>query len=44
VLNKVDLARDLEKKRDLLPGAVEISAREGTGIGELKARIREAVT
>jgi GTP-binding protein HflX len=43
VLNKIDRAQDMEGKRALLPGAVEISAKEGTGIEALKRRIREAV-
>jgi GTP-binding protein HflX len=43
VLNKMDLARDPKEKRDMLPEAVEISAKEGTGLGVLLERIREAV-
>lgn len=41
VLNKVDKAKEMEAKREMLPDSLEISAKDKTGLDVLQDRVRE---
>lgn len=43
VLNKMDKAKDMEAKKQMLPGSLEISAKERTGLKALQVKVREVL-
>jgi GTP-binding protein HflX len=43
VLNKVDMKREMEAKRRMLPSSLEISAKDGTGLKALQGKVREVL-